>query len=156
MVNIGQKVDRSNGWKSLKHGSRYPKPSKWQSLPCFFTGVVCCEACSEVSQTAVPVLTNRNHILRPWGRMRCHITLKSKPPLGRKHRNGRYGRDRHKDIHLTEGGLGIDSVSMSQEVSRRRSSWRNEQGLPELYPWRSHKPAKDWTLDYVQIRWGAP
>jgi len=31
MVNIGQKVDRSNGWKSLKRGSRYPKPSKWQA-----------------------------------------------------------------------------------------------------------------------------
>ncbi|SHM83506.1 hypothetical protein SAMN04488057_1042 [Cyclobacterium lianum] len=28
-------------------------------------GLVCREACSEVSQTAVSVLTNRNHILRP-------------------------------------------------------------------------------------------
>jgi hypothetical protein len=31
MVNIDQKDGRSNGWKSLKRGSRYPKPSKWQA-----------------------------------------------------------------------------------------------------------------------------
>ena len=40
--------------------------------------LVCCEASSEVSQTAVSVLTNRNYILRPSGRMRYHMLPKSK------------------------------------------------------------------------------
>ncbi|WP_235941862.1 hypothetical protein, partial [Cyclobacterium roseum] len=79
-----------------------------------------------VSQTAVSVLTNRNHILRPRGRMRWHYL--SRPsgshrspnlPKGWKRRTGRpaCGRQvwqrtkrelwagaegRHKDIHLTE------------------------------------------------------
>ena len=70
------------------------------------------EVRTEVSQTAVSVLTNRNYIQRPSGRMRYHMLPKSKsskegctemvdvaaigtsPPdwTGR-------------DIHLTEGGL---------------------------------------------------
>ena len=33
---------------------------------------------TEVSQTAVSVLTNRNYILRPLGRMRYHMLPKSK------------------------------------------------------------------------------
>ncbi|MEX2592008.1 MAG: hypothetical protein WD426_04485 [Anditalea sp.] len=44
------------------------------------------------------------------------------------YQNSRYGSDRHKDtyrqVHLTEGDLGIDSFSMSQEVSRGYSSCR--------------------------------
>jgi hypothetical protein len=30
-VNIGQKIDRSKGWKSLKRGGNVPKLSKWQA-----------------------------------------------------------------------------------------------------------------------------
>ena len=48
---------------------------------------------------------------------------KSKIPVKRGvYRNSRCSRDRHKGIYLTEGGLGIDSVSMHQEVSRGHSS----------------------------------
>ena len=36
------------------------------------------EVCSEVSQTAVSVLTNRNYIRRLLGRMRYHMLPKSK------------------------------------------------------------------------------
>jgi len=41
-----------------------------------------CELRTEVSQTAVSVLTNRNYILRPSGRMRYHMLPKSKAPKG--------------------------------------------------------------------------
>ena len=37
-----------------------------------------CEVRTEVSQTAVSVLTNRNHIQRLLGRMRYHMLPKSK------------------------------------------------------------------------------
>ena len=40
------------------------------------------EVGSEVSQTAVSVLTNRNYILRPLGRMRYHMLPKSKALKG--------------------------------------------------------------------------
>ena len=66
---------------------------------------------TEVSQTAVSVLTNRNYILRPSGRMRYHILPKSNTSKEDStemvdvagidtslHAAGR-------DIHLTEGGL---------------------------------------------------
>lgn len=36
------------------------------------------DPCSEVSQTAVCVLTNRNYIQRLLGRKRCHMLPKSK------------------------------------------------------------------------------
>ncbi|MBW8050755.1 MAG: hypothetical protein FVQ77_10565 [Cytophagales bacterium] len=49
-------------------------------------------------------------------------------------------RHRVKDNALTWGGLGIDSVSMRQEVSRGHSSCSNE---PPKDRWKSHKPTKD-------------
>ncbi len=77
-----------------------------------------CEVRTEVSQTAVSVLTNRKAIRSDEV---PHAAEVQSPERGL-YRNSRCGRHRHKDIRLTEGGFGIDSFSMRQEVSRSHSS----------------------------------
>ncbi len=66
-----------------------------------------------------PVLTNRNGIRRPIraGKQAHHCEA-----LGQQALFSRCRRDRRKEYALTWGGLGIDSVSMRQEVSRGHSS----------------------------------
>ena len=48
----------------------------------------------------------------------------------------RSSRYRRKEFALTWGGLGIDSFSMSQEVSRGHSTWSYERGMLKPYPRR--------------------
>ena len=77
------------------------------------------EVRTEVSQTVVSVLTNRNYIQRPSGRMRYHMLPKSKAFLffilkKGQYRNGRCSSDRHKDNHLTEGGLELYGLQIEK------------------------------------------
>ena len=58
----------------------------------------------------------------------------------------RFRSDRRKEYVLTRGDLGIDSFSMSQEVSRGHSS-REQRARPNWITWRSHNPVKDRTLN---------
>ncbi len=68
------------------------------------------------------VLTNRNGIRRPFreGKQAHLCKARSQQSF-----SGRCRRDRMKDKCLTWGDLGIDLVSMSQEVSRGHSSQRD-------------------------------
>ena len=78
-----------------------------------------CEVGTEVSQTAVSVLTNRNYIRRPLGRMRYHMLPKSKIQASNcldLYRNGRCSRDRYRDIHLTEGGLELYGLQIEKSA----------------------------------------
>ena len=113
--------------QSRRRGSRYPKPSKrnaaqWQGCQ-RWPGLG--DSGTEVSQTAVSVLTNRigsPKRLHTEAIRSDEVTHAAEVQLlarGR-YRNSRCSSDRHKDIHLTEGGLLI--VCMSGEVSRRHST----------------------------------
>jgi len=51
-----------------------------------------------------------------------------------------------KEYALTRGGLGIDSVSMSQEVSRGHSIQQQRAVRKKKKGQRSHKLKKGWTL----------
>ena len=80
----------------------------------------------------ISVLTNRNRIggIVDW--VSKHIFVR--PKIINKGQLCRYGRDRMKEDALTWGGLGIDSFSMCQEVSRGHSTCRkrathNSRGL---------------------------
>ena len=66
-----------------------------------------------------PVLTNRNGILRL---VRVGEQAHLCDARGQQTLFSRCRRNRRKEYVLTWGGLGIDSVSMSQEVSRSHSS----------------------------------
>ena len=87
MVNIAPKEGRSKGcpdFQKSELGSPVsggvPESSSGQAVtPSQASGKVAnCEVRTEVSQTAVSVLTNRNYIPRPSGRMRYHMLPKSK------------------------------------------------------------------------------
>jgi len=85
-----------------------------------------CEVGTEVSQTAVSVLTNRNYIRRLLGRMRYHMLPKSKALERGQYRNSRCSSDRHKDVHLTEGGLelyGLQIEKSAEVIVVNRMSW---------------------------------
>ena len=70
--------------------------------------VVYRKVCTELSQTAVSVLTNRNHIQRhKYVGERAHLCEALRIP---KAYLCRCGRNRHKDIHLTEGDLWESSI----------------------------------------------
>ena len=79
MVNIAPKEERSKGCLDFQKRKSGSPVSRGVVTPSQASGKVAnCEVRTEVSLTAVSVLTNRNYILRPSGRMRYHMLPKSK------------------------------------------------------------------------------
>ena len=155
-VNIAHEIECSKGWKSRKRWGRARKLSKWQGCLRWLRNwsKPDCSICTDPSallRTGWTETTYRGHQVG-WGTTCC---WSPKPFLffrkKGQYRNSRCCSDRHKDIRLTEGGLGIDSFSMRQEVSRGHSS-RQETSSDKSG--RTHKLMKDWTLNCVQIRVG--
>jgi len=64
----------------------------------------------------------------------------------------RFRRNRRKGKALTRGGLGIDSVSMSQEVSRGHSSYR-QRAVIEMR--RTHRSSEGLNVKMFQMQQGA-
>jgi hypothetical protein len=74
------------------------------------------------SQTATSGTDEQKRYMRLYNTdKQTHLCNVQRTPKGL---YSRYRSDWTKGIALTRGGLGIDSVSMSQEVSRGRSSWQ--------------------------------
>lgn len=83
----------------------------------------------------------------------AHHAKVQSPEKG-ENRNSRYGRVRYKDIHLTEGDLSMSGTL--EEVSRGHSSCGKRAGIANTIPLRSHRAAKDRTLNCVLIWLGTP
>jgi len=126
MVNIAHEVECSkglsvgkpmatDGWKSCKHRGRARKPSKCQAGSPW--GVQWskpdCGVCTDEQKLHTEAIRSDEV---------PHAAEVQNPGKGQ-YQNSRCSSDRHKDIHLTEGGLGIDLFSMRQEVSRGHSSY---------------------------------
>ena len=136
MVNIAHEVECSKGCKSHMHWGRAWKQSKWQGG----WG----DPYTEVSQTAVSVLTNSPEgmpMAKPHTEairsdevshlcavaLRCAGTCCRIPKPVKRGRNSRCGRNRYKDIHLTEGGLSMSStLKRSQAPSLKLQRQRAE------------------------------